>query len=257
MKTKIPKIQSSITLITFFLSGILPASADSLVWDKPAKTYQAQAGETNAFFVFSVTNVSSTNVLIRSVRTSCGCTMAKLPTLPWELTPGTNGQMEVKVDLRGKRGTLSKVISVDASSGLQLLSVNVNIPEPDPRERNRMMALADRQAIFRGECASCHVQPAVGKMGKELFAAACAICHEAEHRASMVPDLKVLAKPTDRTYWTSWVTLGKIGTLMPGFAKAQGGPLDREQILSLVDYLDHEYRPRLVLDLGNPFPDQP
>jgi cytochrome c553 len=243
-----------LTALLFCGAGL--ASAQPLVWDATAKAYDAKPGDTNANFVFTVTNISPADVVINAVRTSCGCTVAKLPPLPWRLGPTNNGQIEISVDLRGKRGALSKIITVDASSGTLLLTVNVNIPEPDGREINRMMAQADRQAIFRSDCAACHVQPTLGRKGEPLYTAACGICHDAEHRASMVPDLKALAKPTDAPYWRSWITHGKPGSLMPAFAKLAGGPLDDAQIESLVDYLTQRSRPHSVFELGNPFQEQ-
>jgi cytochrome c553 len=235
---------SRISLAAFYLLlGTALGLGQPLVWDAVSKSYSAKPGETNALFRFSVTNASSTEITINSVRTSCGCTVAKLPVLPWRLAPGTKGDIEVDLDLRGKRGTLTKTVSVDSTAGFAVLMVAANIPEPSERERNQMLALGDRQAIFRNDCASCHARPAEGKKGFALFQAACAICHEAEHRASMVPDLRVVGKVTPADYWRMWVTQGKPGSLMPGFAKAEGGPLDDEQIKSLVDYLANHYPP--------------
>jgi mono/diheme cytochrome c family protein len=94
----------------------------------------------------------------------------------------------------------------------------------------------DRQAVFRNDCASCHVAPTVGKQGAELFQAACAICHSAAHRAGMVPDLGIAREPRDAAYWRKWIREGKVGTLMPGFAVAHGGPLTEEQIESLIAF---------------------
>ena len=39
---------------------------------------------------------------------------------------------------------------------------------------NIQNALADRQAVFKGDCASCHVEKGVGKMGAELYMACAA-----------------------------------------------------------------------------------
>jgi mono/diheme cytochrome c family protein len=97
--------------------------------------------------------------------------------------------------------------------------------------------LADRQAIFKGDCVKCHVDKGVGKMGAELYAADCGICHDAEHRAAMVPDLKVPRSPRDLAFWQKWIMEGKPGTMMPAFAQAHGGPLTQEQIDSLTLYL--------------------
>jgi len=108
---------------------------------------------------------------------------------------------------------------------------------PGMREQNQQLALADRQAVFRGDCASCHADVAKGKQGKELYVAACGVCHEAEHRATMVADLHTAKQERNAEYWHNWITNGKQGSLMPAFATSAGGILDEAQIASLVDYL--------------------
>jgi mono/diheme cytochrome c family protein len=75
------------------------------------------------------------------------------------------------------------------------------------------------------------------KMGKDLYAAVCSVCHDAEHRASFVPDLHHLPEPTNPQFWKNWIASGKPGTLMPAFAASEGGILSDQQIASLVEYL--------------------
>jgi len=221
-----------------------------LVWDAETKEYNAKTGEVSATFTFNLTNVSPAEVVINTVSTSCGCTVAKLPQQPWRLAPGTNGAIQVTADLKGKFGTLVKTVTVNSSAGSKVLTVKANIPIPPPqtqvagqmnRTANQQLALGDRQAVFKGDCARCHVQPTIAKMGKELYQAGCAICHDAEHRASMVPDLHTPKQPTTRDYWHNWITAGKVGTLMPAFAQEHGGPLTKAQIASLVDYLSTDF----------------
>ena len=218
-----------------------------LVADADVKEYTAKPGEANAQLTFTLTNTSPGAVTINDVRTSCGCTVAKLPSQPWTLEPGTNGQIHVTVDLRGKRGQITKLVYVNGVTGMKTLTVRVNIPDAPPlgpppgvmadRARNIQVATADRQAVFKNDCAKCHAEPAAGKNGEALYLAVCANCHDSEHRASMVPNLRALNHPTDREQWKTWVTHGKAGTLMPAFAKTEGGPLTDGQIASLVDYL--------------------
>ena len=218
-----------------------------LVADADLKEYTAKPGEANAQLTFTLTNTSPAAVTINDVRTSCGCTVAKLPSQPWTLEPGTNGQIHVTVDLRGKHGQITKLVYVNGATGMKTLTVRVNIPDTPPlgpppgvmadRARNIQVATADRQAVFKNDCAKCHAEPAAGKNGEALYLAVCANCHDSEHRASMVPNLLALNHPTDREQWKTWVTHGKAGTLMPAFAKAEGGPLTDGQIASLVDYL--------------------
>jgi mono/diheme cytochrome c family protein len=95
--------------------------------------------------------------------------------------------------------------------------------------------------VFRGDCARCHVTPTVGKKGGELYTTACAICHEAPHRATMVPDLRAIKTPTGKEFWTQWISNGKPGSLMPAFASALGGPLNDEQIQSLAELLTQHF----------------
>lgn len=213
--------------------------AAGLEWDALEKHHVAEAGEEDASFSFSVTNRSSDPVEIRSMATSCSCTVAAPPRKPWLIAPGSTEMLEVTVDLRNRRGGLTKTIYVETSEGEQTLLVHVQIPPPPAvrREMNLITAQADRQAVLRGDCASCHVKPTIGKKGAELFQTACAICHSAEHRASMVPDLAVAKVPRDAAYWEKWIREGGEGTLMPAFAKEHGGSLDDEQIASLIGYL--------------------
>jgi cytochrome c553 len=223
--------------------------AQSLAWDATLKHYDAQRGETNVILVFNVTNISSSEVSIKAVRPSCGCTIAKMPTLPWRLAPNDHGQLKIDVDLRGRQGLLTKTIDVDTSAGTNVITVDVKLPELDPREKNRLVAFADRQAVFKGDCARCHLAPAAGKTGKELFKAICAICHEAEHRAEMVPDLAALKKPTDKAFWIQTLRIGKPGTFMPAFSKPFGGPLNDDAMASLVTYLMDRFPPASAADI--------
>jgi len=200
----------------------------------------------SAPFTFHFTNVSSGEISIHGVGTSCGCTVAQLPPLPWKLPPGTNGLIPVTMNLAGKSGVVIKTVTVNTDKGFKMLMLKVTIPPPPVvapvtssmnRERNQELAKADRQAVFKGECASCHVEKAKGKLGHELYAAACGICHEAAHRAKMVPDLHTLARDTNPEFWKTWIARGKAGTLMPAFAQSEGGPLSDGEINSLVQYL--------------------
>ena len=251
-----PQATPGRTITNPFANRTAPAQLPNnvLAWDEENKEYHAKPAELTAPFSFAVTNVSEEPVTINWVRPSCGCTVAKLPPTPWTIPPGEGGKIDLNVDLRGKFGTLSKYVSVDTSKGQKMLGIKVHIPtggqmasgDMDARTKNMRLAMADRQVVFRGECASCHSAPAVGKMGGQLYSAACAICHDAPHRATMVPDLQALTVVPTKEYWKHWITHGKPGSLMPAFSKEQGGPLTPEQIESLADYLDQEYPQRKV-----------
>ncbi len=231
------------------------AAAAALVWDADAKEYTAKPGDLNAPFIFNFTNTSSTLVVISNAVTSCGCTVASLPVQPWPIPPGSNGQINVSMNLAGKQGRVTKQVTINSSEGSKALTVNVNMPTTAPvsaenmrgdRNLNMALAKADRQAVFKGDCRSCHVDKGVGKMGAELFAADCGICHDSPHRAAMVPDLRAPKAPRDQDYWMSWITYGRPGSMMPAFGEKDGGPLTKQQVDSLVVYLFQNFPQGIV-----------
>lgn len=217
-----------------------PPAPHPLAWDAMTKQYQAKASDQTNEFTFWVTNTSANPVSITALHPSCGCTVATLPSQPWVLSAGAFGPIHANINFAGKHGAVVKLIQVENSVSPQTLTIRVDIPE-DPaalmRTRNVQMAFADRQAVFKNDCASCHVTPAINQMGEPLYKAACGICHDSDHRASMVPDIRHPMHPTDAVFWKKWIVEGKTNSLMPAFSHSLGGPLTDEQIASLVEYL--------------------
>lgn len=217
-----------------------------IAWNALSQTVDATNEQLFAKFTFTFTNVSSGNVTILNVHPSCGCTTAELPPVPWSIPAGSTGEIKLSVNLFGKMGTLFKSVNVTTDKGFKNLMLCIKIapppPMPEMTEAQRMAgvaaAKADRQAVFKEDCASCHLKNVEGKYGQTLYESICAICHESKHRATMVPDLHNLQVPTNEEFWRTWITAGKAGTLMPAFATSQGGPLSDLQIASLAAYLN-------------------
>jgi len=107
-------------------------SNNIIAWDADIKEYTAKPGEMTAPFMFAFTNVSPDEVSINSVGTSCGCTVAQLPTLPWKLLPGTNGVVPVTMNLSGKSGVVFKTVTVNTDKGTKSLMVKAIIQPPPP-----------------------------------------------------------------------------------------------------------------------------
>lgn len=225
----------------------------SLTFDATFKEIYPDAGLEKGELFFNVKNDTDKPVTITQIRPSCGCTLAESPDLPWTLNPGDGDRIDLSINLKGKRGTLTKSVSVYSSAGRKYLTFKVHLPDPtkdtahgkvaqmsmSDRLRNMQIAAKDRQAIFKGECKSCHYDAALNQKGEDLFVAACGICHETPNRATMVPDLSVAKAGVARNeaYWTLWITNGKAGTLMPAFHHGQGGPLTDDQIKDLAGYM--------------------
>ena len=250
------------TIMTFFSLALaasvaihlpLPsraAVADTrfLTWDADARQYTTKPGERYADFKFWFTNTTAYEISILSAVGSCSCTKAELPQTPWVIRPGTNGVLDVKTDLAGKSGTVTKSVTVTYTGGTKTLQVTSIVtpggqtgPSPHDEERlkNMQTALADRQVVFKNaECASCHADPAKGRTdGAQLYFVACANCHDSANRASTVPDLRALKHPTDADHWRKWIAYGRAGSMMPAFAQSESGPLNQQQIEAIVGHL--------------------
>jgi mono/diheme cytochrome c family protein len=227
-------------------SPVTQGLPDSVIaWEAETKSVDVAAGQDCVRFSFGFTNVSGTAVTILSARPSCGCTTVELPPVPWTIGAGSTGQIKVSVDLAGKSGTLFKTVKVATDKGSRTLSLHINLVARAQLAMTDAMRAAgiaaakvDRQAVFKGECASCHLKNVQASYGKMLYDSACAICHEAGRRSTMVPDLYHLPAQTGFEFWRSWIASGREGTLMPAFAAARGGPLDDDQIASLAAYLN-------------------
>lgn len=226
-----------------------PMPETVFAWDALMKTVDATNEQDFAHFTFSFTNVTAGNVAILNVHPSCGCTTAELPPVPWLIPAGGSGEIKLSVNLQGKTsmaGTLFKFVDVTTDKGNKRLNLRINVLPPPPmpkmtdaqRAAGIAAAKVDRQAVFKGDCATCHLKKVDGKYGQQLYDLVCAICHEAEPRATIVPDLHNLKVPTNEEFWRTWITLGKPGSLMPAFATSQGGPLNDLQIASLAAYLN-------------------
>ena len=174
--------------------------------------------------------------------------------MPVNLAPGVSEELQISMSLAGEFGTVTKSLLVQGSLATWTLLVTSEIKPASEevlmpgvpngggmsagaRGRNISLATADRQAVFKGECAACHSRPAARQIRYGLYIGACAICHDAEHRASMVPDLRSPGEFRDAAHWREHITNGIEGTLMPAFAKEKDGILSDEQIESLVKFL--------------------
>ena len=220
-----------------------------LTWDSLGKRHQSKPNELDVGFEFHFQNRTNNEVRITRAYTSCGCTVAKLPKTPWIIKPGQKGSIPIIMDLRGKTGIILKETTIITNLGTIILSTKVSVgrtnspsgPGParstEERAANLRLAAKNRQAVFQNDCVECHVKPTIGKRGKQLYATACGICHDAKNRAPFVTELRALTKGKDKTYWNTWIADSKPGSLMPAFAKKHGGVLDDSQIKSLVAYL--------------------
>ncbi len=96
------------------------------------------------------------------------------------------------------------------------------------------------QSIFEGVCVDCHVTKGIGKIGKELYDADCAICHgdAKDHKPHGPIDKNTAVKYTDDEL-VNYIKNGSPTnpTMMPGFHKDAGGPLTTDEIMTILAYI--------------------
>lgn len=114
--------------ISVALPNNLPATINelpqgNLAFDKEVKQATIHEGDAQAHFVFNLTNISRQPVTINAVNTSCGCTVAQLPQVPWTLKSGENGQIQVTVNVPDNIPATRKDVTVVTSLGVRTLIV--------------------------------------------------------------------------------------------------------------------------------------
>ena len=236
--------RATFVLFTVFCLFLFPSLKAELIWEKEVAELEASHETRILILRFPFSNTGTDPVLITEIKTSCGCIEPMTPELPWTIVPGVTEELEVKVNIRGKKGTFQQTLEVLTFDKTTELGIKVEIEDPvhrtmTPEERNGNLAQskADRRAIFKGNCIECHVKPTHKKYGMTLYESACGICHASEQRASVVPDLTEKIKNESKEYWREWITKGKEDGLMPGFAASEGGPLSGSQISTLVNHI--------------------
>jgi len=176
---------------------------------------------------FNFKNVGDAPLIIERVVPSCGCTTSVVSLS--HLKPGEAGRITAKINTSGKKGLIKKHISVfsnDNRNPQVILSIAANI----------IYHKTEGKTIFDPECTSCHVEPGKGKLGGELYKAICAYCHgHGEDGKSALGLLEMGVK--EENCIERAITDGIPRSPMPGFSKKHGGPLSKDEITSLVEYI--------------------
>jgi len=105
-----------------------------LIFDAETKQTTVPKGEAQASFVFNLRNASKKPLIINEVKTSCGCTVAKVQQLPWVLKPQDKGQIAVTMKVLGVIQKSTKVVTVYTDQGSKSLTVEaIRVPAEKPQ----------------------------------------------------------------------------------------------------------------------------
>jgi len=189
---------------------------------------------------FSLQNIGDETLIIKGIKSSCGCTAAMMESK--EIPPGKEAKIQIVVDTTGKELNIEKTITVISNDSLRpeiVLSVSL-VVEPGIHADFDMGV-----SLFSPRCASCHADSGKGLQGKALYEAICYQCHGKKGEGKTAPSLNTIQyiKKSD-DYLYNWIANGQQGSAMAGYSREKGGPLSREQINSLAKFLRQLSSPR-------------
>lgn len=184
---------------------------------------------------FRFKNTGDVPVNVKSVKSSCGCTVADVALR--EYGPGESGVLEVTMDTRNKKGLITKTVQLYGDDGenpvgaVQLMATLV--PPPHPEKGDAMQITADPK------CKTCHLEAGVGFDGGFLYHRVCAQCHGVRGKgasAMAFNDAKWQGR-VDDGYLAEVIRKGSDGGKMPAYVEEVSPPLSEGQVRSLVEYI--------------------
>ena len=177
-------------------------------------------------YSFHFENKGTEDLWIKEVTTSCGCTAALVSANT--VKPGEKGEIKVSYDSQGRAGAVSRTITVvsnDVVEPVKELTIHATVTP------SMHTIFNVTESLFSEKCGACHFDPALNKKGKELYDAVCTFCHG--RTAGGLDMLKGMEKNVIEEITRN----GIMGTEMPAWVKGHGGPLDDDQIRSLIDFI--------------------
>lgn len=118
-------------LLLIPLLFVAPLAQAELQWEKPVQHYQRVPEDKAIEARYAFRNTGSTPVTIKSLRSSCGCTTAKLEKKTY--APGEQGEVAVRFTFGDRKGNYLKGITVttdDKSAEPVVLKLFVDIRDP-------------------------------------------------------------------------------------------------------------------------------
>ncbi|HIA51569.1 MAG TPA: DUF1573 domain-containing protein [Candidatus Melainabacteria bacterium] len=215
-----------------------PADAAQIAFDHEEFDFGHVAEGIELEHKFKIFNRGTQPLQIFKAYSTCGCTV---PTLPKTLLqPGESTTLTVQLDTSMKQDQVTKTVDVssdDPDKPLVILSLSMDV-------ENRHKALAEHSKakfLTDAKCINCHVLQGVGLFGEELYKSDCAMCHGDDAQGGVGPCLvRDYSDPELKKHiWQVTAYGSKRKITMPGFLADAGGPLAKEQVDSIVEYLSH------------------
>jgi hypothetical protein len=112
-----------------FLSA--PGQAE-LAWKRPVQEFQCTPEDKSVDARFPFTNTGKQPVTVTSIKTSCGCTTARLEKKVY--APGESGEVGVTYSFRGQTGALRKLVTVKTDDRAEPTVLDIRVFRHEPFE---------------------------------------------------------------------------------------------------------------------------
>ncbi len=178
--------------------------------------------------IFEFENSGDSELLIQKLSSTCGCTASVISAT--FLLPGEKGQIEIEIDTRYLKGLIEETVFIysnNRENPVIRLTLLANVKDVFHIKKK------SANAIFNYPCSGCHVNKGIGKRGKKLFFADCIMCHRKNAIASSLSEIKKLSRQELKKAINEGVT----ATVMPPFLNEFGGPLRKDKVESLIEYI--------------------
>lgn len=120
----------------FWALALLPslpfAARAELSWKKTVQEFQCSIDDKSAEAHFPFTNTGKTPVTIKDIKTSCGCTTAKLEKKIYG--PGESGEVVATYSFKGQTGALRKLVTVTTDDGAAPATLDIRVFRHEPFE---------------------------------------------------------------------------------------------------------------------------
>lgn len=183
---------------------------------------------------FKLMNMGKGPARIVKTDASCGCTT--LSGIIREYAPGEQGEMEVAIDTKGKKGIVVKTVTVTMTNN-EVPTIEIAMPmklEPPPHPRMEKMRNINAEA----GCKTCHLESGVGETGVFLYHRVCAQCHGKKGVGGFGTALNnIKTKKLKNSHIRKVIREGLPENGMPAFTAGVTPPLSDAQVESLIQYI--------------------
>jgi len=148
-------LRKSSQALLLILASQFPVAAAMLKWDQTSIEREVPFDSSNINQSFFAKNEGNTPIFFKTVKTSCGCTVANIEKKT--LAPGEVGEVAVKIDVTKVTGESVKLIVVETDeAGLGAYDLTVTIKRNSPYDAypatliwNKSEGLSEKSLVFK------------------------------------------------------------------------------------------------------------